>query len=99
MLKIELKKQIVIKHSNENIKKFEVKHILYCDHIQSKGKNTLLLYCGYSFKDKNIIDARDEHMKYQFIKSDNCGSGFNKEEIIFKEDNSLCVCCDELFND
>ena len=30
---------------------------------------------------------------------DNCGSGFNKEEIIFKEDNSLCVCCDELFND
>ena len=73
MLKIELKKQIVIKHSNENIKKFEVNHILYCDHIQSKGKNTLLLYCGYSFKDKNIIDARDEHMKYQFIKSDNCG--------------------------
>tara|TARA_Y100000593_G_scaffold88136_1_gene169890 strand:- start:99 stop:377 length:279 start_codon:yes stop_codon:yes gene_type:complete len=71
-IKIELKKEIIIKHNKTNVKTFKVKHILYCDHIQNRSSNMLLLYCGHSFQNKNIIDKRDDYMK-RFINTDNCG--------------------------
>ena len=72
IIKIVLKKKITIKYSNENIKKFDVSHILYCDKIFS-GATSLKLYCGYCYKDDNKIDKNDEYMYKRFFKDNNGG--------------------------
>ena len=71
IIKIVLKKKITIKYNNENIKKFDVSHILYCDKIFSGYKNSLKLYCGYFYKNDNKIDQNDEYMYNRFFKGDN----------------------------
>ena len=72
IIKIVLKKKITIKYNNENIKKFDVSHILYCDKIFS-GSTSLKLYCGYYYKDDNKIDKNDEYMYKRFFNGNNGG--------------------------
>ena len=55
-------------------------------------------YMGYTESQAKKLFKEEFSTKRNYM-CDNCGGGFNKEEIIFKEDNSLCVCCNELFND
>ena len=65
----------------------------------------MILYCIpliITLKDLNNREREKIMKKIKEILNymcDNCGSGFDKEEIVFKEDNSLCKCCYELYND
>ncbi len=72
LIKIVLKKKVSIKYNKENIKTFDVKHILYCDKIFSASLG-VRLYCGYCYKDDNKIDKNDEYMHRIFFKGNNGG--------------------------
>tara|TARA_R100000781_G_scaffold22470_1_gene16681 strand:+ start:121 stop:423 length:303 start_codon:yes stop_codon:yes gene_type:complete len=72
LIKIVLKKKITIKYNKENIKTFDVKHTLYCDKIFSASLG-VRLYCGYYYKDDNIIDKNDKYMYKAFFKGNNGG--------------------------
>tara|TARA_Y100000593_G_scaffold78327_1_gene145460 strand:+ start:164 stop:475 length:312 start_codon:yes stop_codon:yes gene_type:complete len=88
LIKIVLKKKITIKYNKENIKTFDVSHILYCDKIFS-GSTSLRLYCGYCYKDDNKIDKNDKYMYKAFFEGNNGGGHPDIHIRIFDYDFSI----------